>query len=148
MSLAFRQLKVYLRIALVVLIGIGVALVLFKNRAYSAGFWFFWLRDDETQPVNVVWLMLCTAIGTLLTWWVLSIAWGLIRDWRELKRLRANADLAKAQAVREAELTEREKRLQEKLDTLSHDAPHDRVAPDDHSEEGDAGRDDTGEEAV
>ncbi len=65
MSLAFRQLKVYLRIALIVLIGIGVALVLFKNRAHTVGFWFFWLRE-ENQPVNVVWLMLCTAVGTLL----------------------------------------------------------------------------------
>lgn len=138
MSLAFRQLKVYLRIALIVLIGIGVALVLFKNRAYEVGFWFFWLRD-ETQPVNVVWLLLCTAVGTLLTWWVLSIAWGLIRDWRELKRLKANAELVKAQAKHEAELTEREKRLQKKLDALS---------PDDHSGEDQAGFDDTGEEVV
>lgn len=147
MSLAFRQLKVYLRIALVVLIGVGVALVLFKNRAYEVRFWFFGL-GDATEPVNVVWLMLCTAIGTLLTWWGLSIGWGLIRDRRELKRLRANADLVSAQAKREAELTEREKRLQEKLDTLSHDASHERVAPDEHSGEGEAGLDDTGEEVV
>jgi len=147
MSLAFRQLKVYLRVTLIVLIGIGVALILFKNRTYSVGFWFFWLRD-ATQPVNVVWLMLCTAIGTLLSWWVLSIAWGLIRDWRELKRLRASEDLVKAAAIREAEVTEREKRLQKKLDALSHDASDNRVVQDDHPGEGEAGFDDTGEEAV
>ena len=138
MSLAFRQFKVYLRIALIVLIGIGVALVLFNNRAYSVRFWFFGLRE-HTEPINVVWLMLCTALGTLLTWWVLSIAWGLIRDWRELKRLKANAELVKAQTKHEAELTVREKRLQEKLDALS---------PDDHSAEDIAGIDDTGEEVV
>jgi len=140
MSLAFRQFKVYLRVALIVLIGSGVALILFRNRGYSVRFWFFWLRD-ETQPVNVVWLMLCTAGGTLLSWWVVSVAWGLIRDWRELKRLRADADMARAQAQREAELTQRERRLQEKLDAVT-EPGH---APGDSE---DAGAEGTDEEAV
>ena len=58
---------------------------------------------------------------------------GLMRDLRELKRLKATANLKTSQVRREAELTEREKRLQDKLDALPGVAADEGAAPDDQS---------------
>jgi hypothetical protein len=110
MSLAWKQIKVYLRTSLIFVVGAGVVLLLVMNRSYSVRFWFFWLRDAQ-QEVNVVWLMLCTAAVTLVSWWALSFAWSLVRDWRELKRLQQAREFERSQIAREASLRERERRV-------------------------------------
>lgn len=112
MSLAFRQFTVYLRFAMIIVVGGGVAIVLFANRSNAVPFWFFGLRDART-PLNVIWLMLGTAVGTMIAWWALSFAWGLIRDWRQLDRMRAVSELEASQRSREAELECRERRVSE-----------------------------------
>jgi len=112
MSLALRQFTVYLRFALILVVGGGVAIVLFANRSNSVPFWFFGLRNADT-PVNVVWLMLGAAAGTMIAWWALSFAWGLIRDWRRLDRMRAVSELEASQRSREAELESRERHVNE-----------------------------------
>lgn len=113
MKLAFRSIKVYLRLLLVVTLLVGVALVFYMNRSHEVRFWFFWLRD-ESQPVNVIWLMLGTAGGSLAGWWTLSLGWRMVRDWRELKRLREIEQRDKLFRGREAELEARERRLKDK----------------------------------
>lgn len=118
MNLAFKRLRVYLRLVFVVALGVGVGLVLFMNRTNEVRFWFFGLRT-EAEPVNVIWLMIGTVVSTLVCWWTLSLAWGLFRDWRELQRLRAIDERDKAYRAREKELDARERRLEEKRDTRS-----------------------------
>lgn len=117
MSLAWRQLKAYVRLALVVIVVLAIALMLYNNRAKSVALWFFWLRDEQ-QPINVVFLMLWTAVGTLISWWVLSFGWELFRDMREIKRQSRLERAKKELTEREAELQRRERQLDEKVDRV------------------------------
>ena len=114
MRLAFKRLKVYGRGGLIVAVLGVVGLVLLKNRGHAVAFWFFGLTDDE-RPVNVVWLILCTSAATLVSWWVLSLGWGLLRDMREVHRLRAISDATKELTQRATDLQERERRVDERL---------------------------------
>lgn len=113
MSVAWKRWTVYVRGALVAAAVLAIALVLFQNRANKVAFWFFGLTDDA-RPVNVVWLMLGTASGTLFVWRVLRFGRGLWRDARELKRLdavkRKKAELDR----RRTDLDERERRFDDK----------------------------------
>ena len=109
-----KQLTVYLR-ALVVLLVLGaIGVVLFENRSYSVQLWFFGLTD-ASKPVNVVWVMVWTAGFTRAAWWVISFTRGMVRDYRELKRQRAFAEAERNHQERAAELDERERRIEEKL---------------------------------
>ncbi len=114
MSLASKRLTVYVRVVLIVLAVVAIGSVLWKNRANEVAFWFFWLTD-ATKPINVVWLMLCTAAGTLICWWAFLFGWGLWRDMREVKRKRAVEQAGEDLSKREAELNERDRRIDEKL---------------------------------
>lgn len=114
MSVEFRHLKLYVRAGLTLVLAVAVGLVLLKNRSHAVPFWFFGLTDD-TRPVNVIFLMLCTAGGTLLTWWVLSRARGIWRDMREFSRLRDVGRAARKLEQRAAELDKRERRIDQKL---------------------------------
>lgn len=112
MSLAFKQVKVYLRTGLVLLVIVTVGIVLWNNRGYRTPVWFFGLTDEK-QPINVVWLIVWTATATRTAQWVLSFCWGLWRDMREVKSARATEQERKAHERRAAELDERERRLEE-----------------------------------
>ena len=78
MTLAFRRIKVYLRIGLILIVAFVLGLVVWKNRSHEVEFWFFGIPDGG-RPINVLWLMLCTAAGTLISWWLLSFGRGLRR---------------------------------------------------------------------
>ena len=114
MKLAFKWLKLYGRGGLIVAVLGVVGLVLLKNRGHTVAFWFFGLTDDQ-RPVNVVWLILCTSAATLVSWWVLSLGWGLVRDMREVHRLRAISNANKELTQRATDLQERERRVDERL---------------------------------
>ncbi len=110
MHVAFRQVRAYFRIGLGVLVLVAVGLVLFMNRNHAAPVWFFWLTD-ASKPVNVVWLMVCTAGGTLVSWWLLSLCRGMWRELHEARRERTLEEATRALSERAAELEERERRL-------------------------------------
>ena len=114
MTLAIKQVKVYLRTIAVALVVGAVGLVLFKNRTNYVEVWFFGLTDGS-KKVNVVWLMLSTALGTLTVWRVVWFARGLWRDLREVARLKAIEEADQQHKQRAAELEERERRIEEKL---------------------------------
>lgn len=115
MSLAFKRFKVYLRTLLSALVVVVVGLVLFKNRNHEVAVWFFWLTDPD-ETVNVVWVMLCTALATLAVWCVVSRGVTLLREVREVRRLQLAKASDERQKARAAELDERERRLDEKLE--------------------------------
>ena len=115
MSLAFKRFKVYLRTLLSALVVVVVGLVLVMNRNHEVAVWFFWLTDPD-ETVNVVWVMLCTALATLVSWWVVSRGVTLLREVREVRRLQLAKASDERQKARVAELDERERRLDEKLE--------------------------------
>lgn len=112
MSLAYKQVKVYVRITVVVLIVLVFAIVLFMNRQHTVKFWFFGLTDADRQ-INVVWLVLSTAAASRIIWWAFSFTLSLRRDLKELKRQREQQEIEKAQAAKAKELEERERRLEQ-----------------------------------
>jgi len=114
MSLAYKRLKVYLRVGLVLTIVLLGAIVLFKNRDHSVQLWFFGLIDPD-KPTNVVWVMLWTAAITRTVWWLFSFSRGMIRDMREIRRQDAIDEAEQTRQQREATIAERERRLDEKL---------------------------------
>ena len=114
MSLAFERLKVYVRSVLIAVVAILIVTVLFKNRGNEVSFWFFGLTD-EAEKLNVVWLMVWTAVVALIVRWVLSFGWALWRDMRELKRLDATRKVDETQKKREEQLNQREQRIDEKI---------------------------------
>lgn len=112
--LAVKRLGVYVRTTLILAVLAAIGAVLVNNRGNKVSVWFFGLTD-EAAKTNVVWLILCTAAGTLISWWVLRMGRRLWRDVREVRRARESGRIERAQAEREAELAQREKRIDEKL---------------------------------
>lgn len=114
MSLAYKRLKVYLRVGIVLTVIVLGAVVLFKNRDQRVHLWFFGLTDPD-KPTNVVWVMLWTAAITRTAWWLFSFSRGMIRDMREIRRRRATEDAEQTQRQRAAALDQRERTIDEKL---------------------------------
>lgn len=123
MSLAFRQIKVYFRVGVVLVVATAILLVVFKNRNHAVKFWFLWLVDDS-QPTNVLWLMAWTSAATIAAWWTTSMAWKLWQDWAGLRVRRGFDQQSKLLDERSSRLSERERRVDEKIqDALSGDGP-------------------------
>lgn len=114
MKLAFKRATLYLRICVLVVVGGAIALTLFQNRRNDVSVWFFGLTDTE-QKINVVWLMLCTSVGTLIAWWAASLVWGLLRDAKELRNVDAAKHAAESVHEREKSLDDRERQLKKKF---------------------------------
>ncbi len=112
MSLAGKRVTVYLRTLIVVLVVGAIGLVLFKNRSHTAKFWFFGLTHEDT-PTNIVWLMLWTSGGAIVTWRIFSFGRGLWRDLSEVAQLKASEEKDKQLKRRSAELDERVRRMEE-----------------------------------
>ena len=111
MPLALKRVKVYLKLIAIGLVAGVVLLVVVKNRENSADIWFF--RGYE--QVNVLWLILITAIVSVAGWWGIRKVTGVLREFREVRRQR-KAELQTSEQRRLAqELAEREKRIDQKL---------------------------------
>ena len=114
MSLAFRRIQVYSKLTLIVLVLIAIGAVLWKNSNNQVTIWFFWLTDEQAS-FNVIWLILCSAVGALISYWILSMVWGLWRDMRRIAQESTLTEKQKEQEARERELQEREERVDAKL---------------------------------
>lgn len=115
---------VYLRVAVVLLVVGAIGLILFKNRSYTVSVWLFGLTD-ETKQVNVIWVILATAVSTLALWWGFALCRGLVRDVRALKREKEVALNKKRTDERMAELDARQRRIEQKLAPTVGDTPQD-----------------------
>ncbi len=124
MSLAIKSFTVYLRVLVVLLVVGAIGLILFNNRSYTVNVWLFGLTDANT-PVNVVWVMLATAVCTLAAWWMVSLGRGLMRDLREVRRERELALTRQGTEQRVAELDVRQRRVEEQLKHAVGDGPND-----------------------
>ena len=114
MSLAYKRLKVYLRVGLVLTVVVLGALVLFKNRDHRVRLWFFGLTDPD-KPTNVVWVMLWSVAIARTVWWMVSLSRGMVRDLREIRNRRADEKAKQVQQQRIAALEQREQEINEKL---------------------------------
>jgi type VI protein secretion system component VasK len=110
MNRILKKIKTYARLCLVVAVALAVVLIIFKNYGRKASFWFF----QDFENVSVLWLIACTAAGSIVAYWVSLTVWSLWRDLREMHRDSETAKAHDDQRKREAALEEQERRIDEK----------------------------------
>ncbi len=117
MSLVFKQIRLYAKLTLFIALALVVGLVVYKNRDHRVTVWFF----ATYESINVLWLMLCTAGATVVTWWILALTRTVWRDmkvmFREKERQREQDEIER----RKKEIAEAEKRIDRKIKTALHD---------------------------
>ena len=113
MSLAFKQISVYTKLILVLIVALAVGTVLVKNRNSMVTIWFFGLVESD-KPINVLWLLLCTAVGSVVCWWVFLKALHLVREMREVAQEKQARKATELQEQRARELTAQEERIDER----------------------------------
>ncbi len=82
MNLVIKRIKLYARLTLFVALVLVVAAVVFKNRNHQVTVWFF----KTYESINVLWFMTCTAVGAMVSWWLLTTTFGVWRDMRDVHR--------------------------------------------------------------
>ncbi len=111
MRLALHRIKVYCKLALMAAVAIVVLLVVVCNRQNEAKVWFF----TTFEKVNVLYLILITAVGSVALFWVIMRIRGVLREVRQLRKERRAAEqLAQQQRLAE-QLASQEKRIDEKI---------------------------------
>lgn len=120
MALALRRIKVYVKIGATVITALLIALVVFKNLDRKANVWFF----HEYNDLGVLWLILITAVCSIVGWWGIGKVYTVWREYRELKQAEQAQRRSDEQRRLATELAEREKRIDEKIRrSISDDAP-------------------------
>lgn len=111
MSLALKRIKAYLKLAIIIAVVVAILLVVLKNRTNTADVWLF----ADFPQVNVLWLILVTAVSAVVIWWGLWKVFGVLRELREVRRLRQAQAQIEDQRRLAQELAEREKRIDAKV---------------------------------
>jgi|YelNatPaOPRAMG01_1025707.scaffolds.fasta_scaffold339784_1 methylthioribose-1-phosphate isomerase len=111
MGLALRRIKVYCKLALMAAVAVVIFLVVVCNRQNEADVWFL----TKFEKVNVLYLILVTAVSSVVLFWAITRIRGVIREARLVREERRNAEQAAQQKKLAEELADREKRIDEKL---------------------------------
>lgn len=111
MSLALRRIQAYLKLVAIIAVVAMVLIIVLMNQNNLADIWFFGLYRD----VNVLWLILVTAVSSIGGWWIVRKVFRVLREMRELREERRRNQEREAQRRLAEELADREKRLDEKL---------------------------------
>jgi hypothetical protein len=111
MTLALKRIKVYLKLTAILAVIAVILTIVLMNVDNTADIWFF--RPYKT--VNVVWLILITAVSAIASWWIVLKVFGTLRELRGLRRAREDRQRIDEQQRLARELAEREKRIDEKL---------------------------------
>jgi len=116
-GLVVKRIKVYFRVLLLAAMLLVVASVIYMNRSNRVDVWFF----KSYESINVVWLLVCTAFGSIAAWSIVLATRGVWRDMVELKRSAA-ADKANRESHEHlAKLAEAEKRIDQKIKNAIND---------------------------
>ncbi len=118
MSVEIKKTKLYFKLLLIALVVIMVVLVLFMNRKQHASVWFF----GEYKDVNVLKLMLMTAVASIISFWILTTGFKLAREWREVSKQIAQREREKQLEQKAKALDEREQRIDEKINRALSDS--------------------------
>ncbi len=111
MAIALKQIKVYLKLLAIGAVVVIATLVVVYNRKNTVDVWFFGLYEG----VNVLLLILITAVASVLVWWGFRKVFGVLREFQEISREKRERVRDAEQQRLARELTDREKRLDEKL---------------------------------
>ena len=82
MAVAFEQVKLYTRLALMIIAVGMIAAVLLFNRHHDTDVWFF----HPFHQVNVIWVMVVTSVASVASFWLLTQVIAVRRDLRRLDK--------------------------------------------------------------
>ncbi len=120
MSRPIKQFVVYTKVTIVILLLLLLVLLVIKNWGYRTRFW----PGAADQDVPTLWLMLVTAIFSILLYWVFSKTRRVFTDLAELRAQQASHQLLTDQKQRAQDLDAQERRIDQKIQTaLDEDAP-------------------------
>jgi len=111
MGLAFKQIKTYAKLSVMVLIAEALLLVIVKNRNHKVDVWLF----HSFPETNVLWVMLVSGASAVVIIWILGRVRRVLRDLREVRRARALEAKMDEQRRLAEELDKRESRIDEKI---------------------------------
>lgn len=111
MKLAMRRIKVYFKLGVVITVALLILLLVIMNKDNTADIWFFGSIED----VNVLYLILITAVASVLCWWGATKISKLIREFKAVRQAEKARMQAGEEERRRQELAERERRLDEKM---------------------------------
>ena len=111
MALAMRQVKVYLKLGVMIAVIAVVLLLVLMNRNHTTDVWFFATYED----VNILWLMLITAVSAVICWWGARKIFRVLHELKEVRQAAILDQQMQEQRRVSQELAEREKRIDEKI---------------------------------
>lgn len=111
MALAMRQIKVYLKLGAMITVVAVVLLLVLMNRNHTVDVWFF----AKYQEVNILWLILITAVSAVICWWGARQIFRVLRELKAVRQATAFDRQMQEQRRVSQELAEREKRIDEKV---------------------------------
>jgi glycopeptide antibiotics resistance protein len=114
MSLALQRIKVYFKLAVMAIVVIACTLVIYENRNNTVTVWCY----REFKDINVLWLILCTSVGSVTAWIVLRATRNVFRDISELNRRKAQVESEKRQKEMAAKLAEHDAKLSQNDEKL------------------------------
>ncbi len=117
MNIAIQRIKVYSKLILMVALAVVFAVIIVMNRNNTVTIWFF----RQYAGINVLWLILVTALLTLIGWWVLRATINVVGDVRQLKKEEDQRNQAKQQKELAEKVSRHEETLQKRQQHTSHD---------------------------
>jgi len=114
MSLTRKKIKVYSKLVLVAVVALIIGLVILKNRNQRVTFWFF----GTYEGVNVLWLLACTAAGSIGAYWIALTVFSVWRGLRTVRRESAFRDREQEQTRKAEDLAVQERRIDQKRSEL------------------------------
>jgi amino acid transporter len=106
-----KQVVVYAKVMLLVVLAVLIGAIVFKNRAYRTEFW-PWAVQEE---VPTLWLMLATSVMSIICFWIFTKVRSVFRDMAELSHSRKQEATRKEATRLKQELDEQERRIDQKL---------------------------------
>ena len=111
MNVAIKKARLYVKLVLIAVVVVMVVLVLFNNRNNEANVWFF----KEFPNLNVLKLLLYTAIISIISFWILTTGFKLARQWREVSKQVAHQEKMKQLDSKADALEKQEQRIDDKI---------------------------------
>ncbi len=111
MNVAIKKTKLYVKLVLIAVVVVMAVVVLAMNYSRKADVWFF----KSHQDVNVLKLLLVTAIVSIISFWILTTGFKLIREWREVSKQVAHQEKVKQLDSKVDELEKQEQRIDDKI---------------------------------
>jgi len=111
MNVAIKKARLYVKLVLIAVVVVMVVSVVCNNRGNHADVWFF----KEYKEVDVLKLLLYTAIISIISFWILTTGFKLTRQWREVSKQVAHQEKIKQLDSKADELEKQEQRIDDKI---------------------------------